>query len=299
MKNSAKIISVLLAGGAASSVFGQVVASDLARTTDWGKLSEAFTNDISSLFTDSASAFSAFTLGWDGSDPTTGTILTDPVGPNPTGQSNELAFTILAANPSFVTSELAIPVSYLGNESIDDNFFGFYDVGEPGPGLPGDAANTLYNYYGVNNSGAPDDPTAIYSKPSNPDLLSKAGIGSTDPDHVGTVFEGTPTDVSFWHRDDGFGSFPGNALTFMGDGARFYIFEATEVVVREGYFNTDTYYLMAVDDRETLLVDFDDGLFLTRVSEIGDMAVPEPSAIGFAAFALLLGLGVTRRNRKA
>ena len=284
MKNSAKIISVLLLGGASSSVFGQVVASDLARTTDWGKLSEAFTNDISALFSDSASAFSAFTLGWDGSDPTTGTIVTDPVGANPTGQTDELAFTILAANPTTFASDIAIPVSYLGNESIDDNFFGFWDLVT---GAAGDGSNDLYNYYGINNSGAPDDPTMIYSKPSNPDLLS---------DVAGDEF---PVTVAFWHRDDGFGSYPGNEVAFTSDSARFYIFEATQTVVRDGYFNYDKYYLMAVDDRETLLVDFDDGLFLTRITEIGDMAVPEPSAIGFAAFALLLGLGITRRNRKA
>ena len=264
-------------------MFGQVVQSDLLRTSDWGKLSEAFTNDISALFTDSASAFSAFTLGWDGSDPTTGTIVTDPVGVNPTGMTDELAFTILAANPATFTSDLAIPVSYLGNESIDDNFFGFWDFTTADADDP---ANVLYNYYGINNSGAPDDPTMIYSKPSNPDELSD----------IGDVY---PITVAFWHRDDGFGSFPGNEVAFTSDSARFYIFEATEVVVRDGYFNTDTYYLMAVDDRETLLVDFDDGLFLTRITEIGDMAVPEPSAIGFAAFALLLGLGITRRNRKA
>lgn len=281
MKNSAKIISVLLLGSASSSVFGQVVASDLDRTTDWGKLSEAFTNDISALFTDSASAFTSFTFGWDGSDPTTGALVTDPVGVNPTGMSDELAFTILGVNPATFTSDLAIPVSYLGNESIDDNWFGFWDLST---GLAGDGSNDLYNYYGVNNSGAPDDPTAIYSKPSNPDELTS---------------DTYPITVAFWHRDDGFGSFPGNEVTFTSDSARFYIFEATETVVRDGYFNDDTYYLMAVDDRETLLVDFDDGLFLTRITEIGEMAVPEPSAIGFAAFALLLGLGVTRRNRKA
>jgi hypothetical protein len=288
MKNSAKIISVLLLGGS-SSVFGQVVASDLARSTDWGKLSEAFTNDISALFSDSASAFSAFTIGWDGSDPTTSIIITDPVGANPTGQAVELAFTILAVNPDLVTSNYPIPVSYVGNESIDDNWFGYWDLAT---GTAGDGSNDLYNYFGTNNSGAPDDPTAVYSKPSNPDLLTEAtpAIDSEGwEEHT----------VTFWHRDDGFGSFPGNELAFMGDEARFYIFEATETVVRDGYFNDDTYYLMAVDDRETLLVDFDDGLFLTRITDIGEMAVPEPSAIGLAAFALLLGLGVSRRNRKA
>ena len=159
MKFLAKTISVLLAGGVATSVFGQVVKSDLLRTSEWGMLSEAFTNDISALFTDSASAFSSFTFGWDGSDPTTGIIVTNPVGANPTGQPKELAFSILAVNPDSVTSDLAIPVSYLGNESIDDNFFGYIDLGAVAP-----TPLALYNYYGINNSGAPDDPTAIYSK---------------------------------------------------------------------------------------------------------------------------------------
>jgi hypothetical protein len=166
---------------------------------------------------------------------------------------------------------------------LDDNFFGFFD----GNGAPGDAANTLYNYFGINNDAAPDDPTAIYSQPSNPDILIEGGD------------EDAPVSVFFWHRSDGFGSFPGNDVAFTSDTARFYVFEATDTVVRDGFINEDTYYLLAVDDRETLLVDFDDGLFLTRVTEIGDMAVPEPSALGLAAFALLLGLGVTRRNRKA
>jgi hypothetical protein len=286
MKNSAKIISVLLAGSAATSVFGQVVKTDLDRTSDWGKLSEAFTNDISALFSDMASAFSSFTFGWDGGDITTGTIVTNPVGANPTGQAMELAFTILAVNPDFVVSDLAIPVAYLGNESVDDNFFGYAEV-DATTGIPVAAPVELYNYKGgINNPGAPDDPTSIYSKPSNPDLLSSA----TDT---------YPLAVSFWHRDDGFGSFGGNELEFMGDEARFYVFTATKTVVRDGYYNYDTYYMMLVDDRETLLIDYDDGIFLSRVTDIGDMVIPEPSALGFATFALLLGLGLTRRNRKA
>jgi len=290
MKFSAKTISVLIAGGVAGSVFGQVTADDLARTTDWGMLSEAFTNNITALFSDSENAFDSFTFGWNPTDVTTGKLVTNPVGANPTGRSYELAFTILDVNPEFITSDLAIPVSYLGNESVDDNFFGFTEYGmidigngpEMGPVGPNVA---LYNYYGFNSIGAVDDPDGnIYSRPSNPDILEE-----DNGDY--------PISVSFWHEDEGFGTYGGNELERMGSESRFYIFEATEIAWRDGARYEDTYLLLAVDDRESVLIDYDDGFFLARYSSV--MAVPEPSAIGFAAFALLLGLGVTRRNRKA
>ncbi len=287
MKNSAKLISVMLAGGIAGSVSGQLVVSEPVPGNPFVPISAAFTNDITSLFSDSANAYNSFTFGWDGGDSSTGTIVSAPgyAAPGGTGQANEIDFTRID-NPTHITIQSALNVAYIGNESNDLNFFGVEDV----TGATGDT--TLYQYQNLNNAGAPNDPTQQWSLPPNPDVISVAG------DEYGGGY-----DLTFWHEDAGGAGYVGNPRDTMANTNRFYVFTAIDNVVQTqvglNIITTyDQYWLLAVDDRESQLIDYDDGLFLLQTSFTDTIAIPEPSTIGFGAIALLLGLGITRRSRK-
>jgi hypothetical protein len=65
--------------------------------------------------------------------------------------------------------------------------------------------------------------------------------------------------------------------------------------------NGAEFYLIAIDDRGTSqpkLQDWNDGVFLmTTYVDPSQIAVPEPSAVGFLASLLILGLSVIRRKR--
>lgn len=288
MKNSGKIISVLLAGGLVGGLTAQNLDHvDVLRTDPFGNLAEAFANDVNELFQGTSSFYTDFTFGWDGANKATGTIVKGVAAV--TGQPVELAFSLIP-NVASVYSDTSVFVAYLGNESGDDNFFGYID--------PSGTPNTfqgLYNYKGGNNNpGAPDDetlPDPNYSKPSVSDeVFDLAGIAG-----------GTGTTVTFWHEDRT--DTPGNIVPMI-DAVRFRTFSATNTVIGAPVngvqtVTTTTYYILGADDRQSFDVDFDDGLFLIAADEIVErISVPEPSSIGLLAVGLLAGLGITRRSRR-
>lgn len=122
--------------------------------------------------------------------------------------------------------------------------------------------NLLYSYYGV--------------------------VDDEDDSWKIEVADGFDTTLSFWNHD----------LTkgFNADWS-----DADHFKVYGGQTpNGADVLLLSVDDRgssQLNLQDWNDGVFLvTRYTDITDIAIPEPSAVGFLAGFLLIGVAIARRR---
>jgi hypothetical protein len=97
------------------------------------------------------------------------------------------------------------------------------------------------------------------------------------------------TDLIFWTQDNSFGP----ATKFdMADILHFRTFTAADLLF--------TYYIFALDDRGSQLVDYNDGVVGVRINNrpVGLESVPEPSTFGIIGGAALLGIVALRRIKR-
>jgi hypothetical protein len=153
-----------------------------------------------------------------------------------------------------------------------------------GPGFFADVTFLAKDSADVNNIGS----EASLLGASNQVLFAGYGAGSTQSVRITA---NAATDVIFWHQDTSWD----NIKYTMNDMLHFTTFTASDVNFQ--------YYIFGIDDRGTVLQDFDDGVFGVRLNlqPVGDiLPVPEPSTYGLVgAFALLGAVAYRRVKTKA
>lgn len=150
-----------------------------------------------------------------------------------------------------------------------------------GPGFFADVTFLAKDSADNNNFGSESTALGV----GNQTLFASYGAGSTQSFRITAP---SVTDVIFWHQDTSWD----NIKWLMNDPLHFTTFTASTA--------TDLYYIFGVDDRGTMLQDFDDGVFGVRLNlqPVGLEPVPEPSTYGVIGAAALLGIVAFRRVRQ-
>lgn len=187
----------------------------------------------------------------------------DPLFDNPfVTLGSDLYFTEMQVNPEeFLFSGFA-SISFFGNESGDRNklFLNEYDLG-------GNVVNTnelLFDYKSTASNSVTPAPTTYEFQGSGNALYS------------------------FSHLN------PAKGAAFQESEDRFKFFIGYDPITQ---LSTGD-WIIAIDDREETLVDYDDGFFYLVNDGSPITPVPEPSTVGFIAAASLVGFIFLNNRRK-
>lgn len=183
--------------------------------------------------------------------------------PNPTGTEPTFGFDILfkeIENPTSFVLESFANIGFIGNESMDRNSLSLIETDFLSNVI---ATDVLFQYQRPNRSTGTPAPFS----------------------YTLSVPQGEEAYFYFAHDNNKKGT------NTQDDPMRFRIFQAFDMFTGEA----QTQWLFAIDDRETNLIDFDDGFFFFS-GEGTITPVPEPSVIAGLAFAGLISLLVIRRK---